>query len=1256
MLARSILVLFLGVAFAWAQGVDATLTGSVTDPSGASVAGCRIAVRNQDTGVTRSTTSNEAGVYLFAALPPGTYRLTAEKAGFHTVVVEEVTLEVGGRLGVNIKLEVGAVTETVEVRAAAENQLGYETASAGGMLTGQQIQELPLPARSSLSLTYTQAGLYEDNVAGSRIGALNIALDGVNIQDQRLNQGISSPIFQSVDKIEEFRIVVAPADAELGRGIAHIQMASRSGTNRLRGSLFESHRNTVLNANTWFNNQRGHDAVTGAQISPRDVLIRNQYGGRLGGPIRRNKTFYHVLIEGWRERRKNAVTNTVYTATARQGIYRFFPGVRNANAQAAVPTVDLTGNPVAPPEATGPLQSVSLYGRDSNRRGPDPTGTIQRLLGLTPLPNNFRTGDGLNFAGYTWQRPSALNMDQGNIKIDHHLSPLHRLSVSYTHENRANFNAFSESTFPDTPAGQTTYRNRFGAINVWSNLKPSVLNEFRFGFLRNWLRWYTGWEVGDSRTRLLPNAGGYPYVPVFGLVTDPINQADNPVGRISPLYQFTDNVTWIRGRHSFKSGFEVRFTSTNGFNSADVMPRVNLGTGGASVGGLSSIPGIGTNLTNAITMLNDLSGSVSSVVQALNATGGRDPQWVPGEVKQRTWKRKEFGVFFKDDFKVRPNLTLNLGVRWDFYGVPYDRNGRTATLVGGSSSLFGISGRSFADLYQPGRMVGELTRIELVGPNSPNPSRKLHNNDWNNFAPAVGFSWRLPWFQTTTVFRAGYMIGYERDALRLTDAISGDAPGLRQRVVYTSASFLSMEGVRLPLTPAGKPFDLIPLTDRSQTVRVFDDNLRSPYVQNWNASLERQITRNTTLSVRYVASKGTKLIRTFDINETVIFENGILEAFRMTQEGGNAPLFDRIFMGLNISGLGVVDGRNVTGSDVLRSNSTTQTYLAHQRVAAVADWLNTTTTYTNQRGGLLRRAGLPENFVTGNPQFASARLTSNVANSTYHSLQVEAIKRFTRAWSWRGNYTWSKALGEEEGSGEEMIDSYRDNRNRRLDRRLLDFHRTHIIRNSGTFEFPFGPGRKWINGGGALARIVERWQIGFIFNLFSGAPVYVTSGTNRDTWNTFGDNTPTAVAPFAKSTGEVKKTPNGVIYFEGLKQVPDPSIQNLTTKGNVRSRSTLQAIADQNGAILLVNPVAGTNGNLAPNFLEGPGDFRFDVNLIKRIAAGEGRYIELRFDAIDMTNSPHFGNPNADMNSVNFGRITSATGNRILVAGLRFSF
>ncbi len=1267
MVTRFLAVFVLLVSALTAQNSDAVLSGTVSDSSNAVMSGVKVTATNVATGVKQQALTNASGVYFFAALQPGSYRLEAENSGFRRSVVDKIALEVGARQQIDLKMDVGSATESVTVTSDADNKLAYATATVGGVITGQKVLDLPLPARDALGLVLTQAGLIGDNFSGNRTAALNITMDGLNIQDQRNHQGLFSPIFTSVDRVEEFRVITSPADAELGRGAGQVQMISRSGTNEFRGSLFEFHRNTVLNANTFFNNQNGRDAQTGQDLSPRENLIRNQFGGRIGGPVvlpkiynGRNKTFFFFLYDGQRQVAKTTVNRTVYTAPMRQGLYRFFPGARNANAgNGDLSTVNFDGTPRRPtiPNATvGDLQTVSLFGIDPNRQRLDPTGAVARALGVMPLPNNYRFGDGLNTAGYTWQLPTTSDANIFNIRVDHNFER-HRISYTYNREESNSLNGRYSQRFPDAPGGDSRNSDRFHSLAVLSTLRPNLLNEFRAGVLRPDRRDTAPWEVRANDGFFPRTANGRPYLLNFNQITDPTVTDDDPVRLFNPLYQYVNNLTWIKGKHAFKGGVDVRFSSTNSFNSTDVIPRANFGTGGAAVVGIDRIPGIGQNVNTAVAMLNDLSGSLASVAQALNSNGGANPVYEPGLYKYRHWKRPEVSWFFKDDWKVSRDLTLNLGVRWEYYGVPYDPNGRTAALEGGSQSIFGLSGTTFNDVFQPGRLNGSLTRVNLIGPRTSNPDTKLYNEDFNNFAPAVGVSWKLPWFKTATVFRAGYGISYERQSLRLIDVVSGDQPGLRERVLFQSGQYLDLRNIALPLTPQGVPLTTIPVTDRSQTIRSFDNGLRTPYIQSWNASLQREIARNTVLEARYVGSKGTKLIRGADINERNIFENGLLEAFQVTQAGGNSPLLDRIFLGLNVGGLGVVNGTTITGSQAARVISTTQAALSGNNVADFAEYFNTNTQFTGVRGGLLTRAGLPSNFVIVNPQFTSARLAGNYANSTFHSFQIDLSKRFSSGWTLQSNYSLSKALGEETGDGDELNRSYRSARDRGLDKKRLGFDLRHAIRNSGTFELPFGPGRPFLgNSRGVLAKLVGGWQLGGIVNLFSGDPITIVSG--RASFNTFNAaSTPaTSVGAVDRGIGGVQRLGGGIQYFPGLTQVQDPYVQNITTQNGLRGLSALQAIRDARGNLIFVNPVPGSPGTMALSSFEGPGSVRFDINLVKRVKISERVSLEFRADALDALNKPQFGNPEADINSVNFGRITTADGNRIIVVSGRINF
>src|SRR5213593_338495 len=304
-------VLFIFVALSvGAQSTNATLSGTVLDPTGARIPNVQVTAQNIQTGIVLTNLTNDAGVYVFPSVQPGTYRLTAELAGFRKYVLNDLVMDVSARMTINIPLEVGTAQESVEVVAPPES-LSASTASVGDVINGRAIQESPLPDRDALGLVLTQAGLVGDNFAGTRISALNVTRDGINVMDQYINSGVNSMTFASVDDIEEVRVVTAPVDAELGRGSGQVQLLSRSGTNEFHGSLYEFHRNTVLNANDWFNNLRG---------DPRDALIWNQFGGRLGGPIVHQRTFFNFTYEGQRIRNVGSVTSLTYTQQSRQGI------------------------------------------------------------------------------------------------------------------------------------------------------------------------------------------------------------------------------------------------------------------------------------------------------------------------------------------------------------------------------------------------------------------------------------------------------------------------------------------------------------------------------------------------------------------------------------------------------------------------------------------------------------------------------------------------------------------------------------------------------------------------------------------------------------------------------------------------------------------------------------------------------------------------------------------------------------------------
>jgi hypothetical protein len=631
-------------------------------------------------------------------------------------------------------------------------------------------------------------------------------------------------------------------------------------------------------------------------------------------------------------------------------------------------------------------------------------------------------------------------------------------------------------------------------------------------------------------------------------------------------------------------------------------------------------------------------------------------------------------AFFKDDWKVTRSVTLNLGVRWDYYGVPWEQHGLFGTPSnngGNGAGVFGISGSSYADLFQPGRTAGSITTIQLVGKNSPNPGKQIYKDDYNNFGPAIGISWALPWFgQDKTTLRAGYGIVYTGggNGIKYDYTVNG-APGVNDDETFTSSGPLNLANIALPLT-RGTPFQPIGFTDRTKGVEAFDNNMVTPYVQNWNLEVQRVLSRDLTLAVRYIGSKGTKLYGEVATNEVNIFENGILDAFVQTRNGNNAVLFDKMLMNLNVTGAGVVNGTTLTGSQAFRTNSTTKPLIANGDVGAFAAYLNNTTNFTNAAGGIPRNGGYPENFITANPQFSTAApgtttlpgnatFITNAADSTYHSLQLELTKRLANGFTTQTSYTWSKSIGIADGDG---ALTYRTLRNRSLNRGPLGLDRTHQIISSGTYSLPFGPNRTFLTKSPAVVqRVIENWQLGGIFNWISGAPLTLTTGasstTGRSSFNS-GSEAPMIVGSLSKSTGHVTvtSTPGVVTFFNGFGQVTDPAKNGVTTLNGTNTSNSELAITDASGSLLLVNPAPGQLSNMTKGYLRGPVYVDLDMNLSKHIRISETKNIEFRMDAISILNHPNWGTPNVNTNSTSFGRITSATGSRTFTGNLRLNF
>jgi hypothetical protein len=914
------------------------------------------------------------------------------------------------------------------------------------------------------------------------------------------------------------------------------------------------------------------------------------------------------------------------------------------------------------------LQSVSIYGRDPARLVADPTGVVTHALSYVPLPNNYRVGDGLNTAGFTWSRPRPIDFELYEGRIDHFFNDKHRIAIVLNHQAFHSFNVATPPPYPATPGNVNPTETTQYSVALTSVIRPNLLNDLRFGVFRPRTLVLTPFDKDQPGSKdLLSVNNNVPFVLCLAGSTTTCGQGTNvtnPVGGnesnyIAPVYQWGDSMTWVKGRHSFKGGAEVRLISDSGYDATFVVPRVYLGNNAVIPitnisTGANPIPGIGANATAAQNLLATLTGTVQFANQTNNSPGGKNPVFLPGETRFREWHQNEFSWYFKDDFKVTPSLTLNLGVRYELYLVPTEGQAKMITPAGGGAGAFGISGTSFATAeFHPGVLNGTPTRVINIGAGTANPNIPLYNTDRNNFAPALGLSWSLPWFgKNKTVIRAGYGIGYERLPVYLTHNNAGLEPGLSEST--TTFAFTNLSNVRLPIPAAGLPLAEIPTVgagSHTQTLFAFDNNLRTPYSQNYNLSIERAVGSNTSVRVSFVGSKGSKLVRSVDINEVNVFENGILDAFKIVQAGGSSPLIDQIFAPLS---------GTTTGSNFVRTNSATVGFFANNNPGGFANYIATTNALGGINGNLLARAGLAANFVVANPQYLSSYLVGNFSNSSYNSLQVEVTHR-SRDLTLQGSYVWSKALGDEEGDGSTLQSSYRTLRNRALDKRLLSFNRAGVVKLNGFYELPVGRGKSiGRNANGFLDRIIGGWQFGGIFYYFSGAPWTITAQNTVNNYglaNSLEQFTPMLVGNLPSSA--VYKLPSGAALVTGFTQITDPSVANIAS--GLRGLSTLKAIA-VNGSPVLVNAAPGQIGTLPLGVLTGPSQIQLDANIIKRIRLNERFILQFGATARNLTNTPAFDVPttgNSSIYSVTFGRITQMAPNtvpRIIVLQGRITF
>ncbi len=1267
---RVIAALTLGVLLmfaltTWAQVSTSSINGVVTDATGAVVAGAKVQAKNENTGVTHDGVTSSTGVYTFPSVPPGPYTITVSQPGFQTYVSVHNNLTVGQPLVVDAQLKVGAQSQTVQVESTYQ-RIETTNATVSDVMTEKQVKNLPLNGRNPLSLLTLEPGVTQrtyggtgsgTHVFGSRDRSHNVTIDGIDANESTVPNPQSNIQRLNPDNVQEFRTVTLGATAENGRNSgANVMVATKGGTNAFHGDGYYFNRNEAYNSNEWFNRYSNQK---------RSVLRLNQGGFDIGGPIIKNRTFFFGSFQANSIKQSAPIvsiygTPLVYTPTLRTGVFRYVKGTVVANgvslSRNSPLLADASGNlvsgvvPCATASSTNCIASYNILGAGNDPRGIGADPAVIALARSLPTANQYSgVGDGLNYAGFTWNPPTKFTGPHYMVRVDHTFGPNDNIFVRWLQNHfdtlQGDFLNARPSVYPGfPPLGEALRIGKNLAISYRHTFSPSLVNEFTMGFNR----FAFAFTFGESN----PNFGDYSkdpgwaescFVGSFSLMSAPYcNTPHTQRGVTAP--QFIDNLSWIKGSHTLHMGINFRFYIHNDsrgfFGSNGLAPTVGFAQG-TRQGGFLNLPTSGinsTDLSNLNQAIVEIAGIPDVIRQAFNADFGGNTYFSSNYATVYT-RAHQYDYYIQDEWKLRPNLTLNAGLRWEYNPAPFDAK---QTLV---PNVF------------PDGSQGTVSFVKA--------DKWFKNNNLGAFAPRLGIAWSP---DGKTSVRAGYALLFDVLSSFQVTAMAGKMPGFQLGCVNTidttgaiatttgcvapagMASRISTgfpTGVPLPsatpsaaLTPAVQPFGVAP------EVGAFDPNLKNPAVHEWNLTVQRELPLRFVAEVGYIGKRGTHLYRAYDLDQMSTSQPGFLASFNIAH--------NNVLAGCTPTGTGCPAG--VTGQ--------TPTLLLSQVSASFLNGSARVTNFIqNNIGGLARamdalavtstsRVGLPLNYFRPNSQFTTIFFQDSGGDSYYHGLFFAARRRFEQGLTFGLSYTLSKSIddmsvdptGATTGGGLSTTSFQRtptDIHNFKLDRAVSDFDNTQVLLMNTLYEFPIGKGRKFYSDMPSwLNYIVGGWSMTGIFNYQSGEPF--TLSANSFTTNGAHVSSALIVGPIVNGNHVTYNIPNvegPVVYQTGGFVVPTTTNFNPTN---------LNCQVLTGGATMFCIPPAGSPGS-GRNKVRGPNYWNLDSGLTKDFNLTERFRLQFRAEAFNVLNHPNFENirnatnGSASVTSSLFGQVCCAT-------------
>jgi len=1303
-------VCFLAVVFAFllipvplhAQGSSTTtVTGTVTDQKGASVPGALVELRNIATNDARTQTTLDSGLYTFPSVPPAEYKITIKKDGFRTTVIGPVSAQVGKALTVDAQLEIGTIAQTVEVQAGAQAELQTLDAAVGNVLDHKSLQNIPSLARDATSLLLLQplanpgfnavgapalTGEGDNTggqIAGARSDQNTFLLDGGDATDSTAGSGqyagtnfgatpravVPTPI----ESLEEFRVVTTNSNASFSRSAGgEVQMVTRRGSNSFHGAGYEYLQNNVLNANTWDRNSTGRK---------NPALRDNRFGGRIGGPIWKDKTFFFAHYEGRRFVSSTDIQRRVPSCDMRLGILHFGGSEYNLNSG---PTTDCAG------------KVVPSSGLDPRALGLNPT--IKAVWALEPAGNQPSCGtavasDGSNTLCFAAPVGIPLSEDFGVVRLDHNINSKWQANASYRY-GRTTFSAPVQvdigGALPGDTLGQpksTAQRPlapRYLVGSLTGQITSHLTSQSTFNYLRHWWQWAT------LAPTLIPGpTGGYAQASGLnaslsilgegiGTGMQPINvDTQNARSRLwnGKDYNFNENMSWLKGKHLIQFGgrsewqrfFHRRDDKVVGGLTSPVFTVGRLSSGSHVTG--IPFPAAGTPCltTNPDCSFSGVSSrwrtdyaSILGIVERSQELFTRQSDFSPNTpgtpLLQHTVVDSD-ALYVSDTWRIKPSITLSFGLNWGVQLPPFEGSGEQTVVVDDTTGKL-VNFDNYIATRKSMALAGQLYNPQLDYVPIKKFGRKYpYDPDWNNFSPRVAVAWNPSYTggflgsllgNHKTVLRGGFSRVYDRIngvGIVMIPALGvGFGNNLRcagpQKTAAGTIACQATTGVNsnpsnafrigtdgtvvptpgLAAIPSGQP--LIPGTNspfESLDFRI-DPKRKVGYANTFDATLQRELGHGMLLEIGYVGNYASRLYQGY----------GLQQVPYMYTLGGQTlgKAFSNIAQAL-LAGKSVASIPNqpfleafgpVAG--IACGASCTQAFIKKFSDGASGFQTYNLTDFWEQFE--------PSTGGSDFGQVLDSYIIGSHGHSNYNAGFLSLRKTTAVGLTFNFNYTFSHAF-DQIGQNQESLNETSDAFNLDRDYGSAQFDRRHAITTLLTYDLPFGPGRPVSSGSGAVNKIIGGWNVSGVWSFATGLPLDVADIT--DSCEEFGQG-----AVFGNCSA----------YFPADFKNRSASVHEDPKTGALTAYSNLPAF---------VPPDLTINTHTGRGYLRGLSRWNVDFGVSKTTKITER--ISTRFDCqmTNVFNHVMFNDPSVDVGSGNFGLLrTQYNQPRFIQFGLRLDF